>query len=580
MKPYEITACDCYTCIRPDCIHRDAFRRLPRSVGGLGLCPGHLTDEAAAADTTDGKTTTDEAATGAKMKEALRTFEAAYEAGQDTTAAADNLATACYSVGCAIGHSTLKKVIDPQRKSAVRRAANAKSDRDAVCDSGVNSVLVSVKNGLGYDLGIPGKPGYLEKLYNALNNSRRIKFNADGEAVSVVVDEAAEKAADALMGETLSDGMDVAHDGILSILEQAAAHSITAADRADLGKMHLTAAAIVCRKMEAYRQTAAERDLTPDEAAAETALFALYGELTDGKNALTVEELNAVLHRHRLPGVTDWTEHTHTESRIKRKVLFKTTDTAAWEEVETTPIQEAFRAARTGIANSRAVSADPRSKCVYIEDLTTDPDHTKEEAVYIRMGKYADLGGYDTQGNYTSGFQYAVDYETAIEKLNLTDRQAHIIRMRMQGAGYTAIAQHLGVRYSTIENTVRRMRKKCVDMGFVPSDPQAERIAKEKAAADRAAAIRGIMAQLAEADAIEATAADRADGLRYLAEEEADRLGITAAMLKEERKRIAFEIGAILRNADRESNPEAAEKMRETAYETADRYGIRAAEIR
>lgn len=39
---------DCRSCTRPDCIHRDAFRRLPLEEGGLGLCPGHMTEDAAA----------------------------------------------------------------------------------------------------------------------------------------------------------------------------------------------------------------------------------------------------------------------------------------------------------------------------------------------------------------------------------------------------------------------------------------------------------------------------------------------------------------------------------------------------
>lgn len=36
---------DCPTCTRPDCIHRDAYRRLPRNVGGLDLCPGYVSAE-------------------------------------------------------------------------------------------------------------------------------------------------------------------------------------------------------------------------------------------------------------------------------------------------------------------------------------------------------------------------------------------------------------------------------------------------------------------------------------------------------------------------------------------------------
>lgn len=36
---------DCGDCIRPDCAHRGAFRRLPKSEGGLGLCPGHMEEK-------------------------------------------------------------------------------------------------------------------------------------------------------------------------------------------------------------------------------------------------------------------------------------------------------------------------------------------------------------------------------------------------------------------------------------------------------------------------------------------------------------------------------------------------------
>lgn len=39
---------DCRSCTRQDCIHREAFRRLPLEEGGLGLCPGHMAEDAAA----------------------------------------------------------------------------------------------------------------------------------------------------------------------------------------------------------------------------------------------------------------------------------------------------------------------------------------------------------------------------------------------------------------------------------------------------------------------------------------------------------------------------------------------------
>ena len=39
MSYEEYKLCDCIECNRKSCKHRDAYRRLPRVDGGLGLCP-------------------------------------------------------------------------------------------------------------------------------------------------------------------------------------------------------------------------------------------------------------------------------------------------------------------------------------------------------------------------------------------------------------------------------------------------------------------------------------------------------------------------------------------------------------
>ena len=39
MSYEEYQKCDCTECDNADCIHRDAYRRLPEIDGGLGLCP-------------------------------------------------------------------------------------------------------------------------------------------------------------------------------------------------------------------------------------------------------------------------------------------------------------------------------------------------------------------------------------------------------------------------------------------------------------------------------------------------------------------------------------------------------------
>ena len=38
-KPLDYTECNCCRCEREECIHREAYRRLPQEIGGLGLCP-------------------------------------------------------------------------------------------------------------------------------------------------------------------------------------------------------------------------------------------------------------------------------------------------------------------------------------------------------------------------------------------------------------------------------------------------------------------------------------------------------------------------------------------------------------
>ena len=38
-KPSDFIECDCLKCSQKEsCIHKDAYRRLPKEVGGLGLC--------------------------------------------------------------------------------------------------------------------------------------------------------------------------------------------------------------------------------------------------------------------------------------------------------------------------------------------------------------------------------------------------------------------------------------------------------------------------------------------------------------------------------------------------------------
>lgn len=157
-----------------------------------------------------------------------------------------------------------------------------------------------------------------------------------------------------------------------------------------------------------------------------------------------------------------WLDTPYTVRRLSKRVYIQRTDSAAYKDTETTPIQEVYRAVRKAVQDSRAVQTDPRNGYSYIEDLTADGLDT----IYYRLGKYTDLGGYDCNGNYTTGSGTVEQYETLVARMELTDRQAQILKLRMQGKGYKAIATYLGVTQRAIAKTVKQIQAKATAAGL------------------------------------------------------------------------------------------------------------------
>lgn len=343
---------------------------------------------AAAMATTTAAQTADQAhadaAAADRFAAMLRAYETAAATGADTAAPLYTLSAAC-------ALSVLRKCIDPQRQTA--------AERQTVSNSGLSPALSAVRRDIVADM------AYLEKLTAAHNAAYGWKWTEDG-IVTEVVDKAAEKAAAALQGESLGDGLDLVNAAAVAILEQTADH--------------MTAA----------------------------------------------------------PG---WMETPYTLRRIRRRVLVRADDTAAWEEVETTPIQEVYRAVRREVQNSRAMQTDPRNGYSYIEDTAADPDSTATETIYRRLHKWADLGGYtmsghyDAHGNASRGGQYTTtaaavaDYDSILSALNLTTRQTTIVRLRMSGYGYKAIASYMGITQANVNIQLYRIREKCEKIGFSPA---------------------------------------------------------------------------------------------------------------
>lgn len=198
---------------------------------------------------------------------------------------------------------------------------------------------------------------------------------------------------------------------------------------------------------------------------AETALAALIDRtLTDGidlVNTAVVALLEQAADHADGPG---WLDKPYTVRRLSRKVYIKETDSAAYRDDETTPAQEVYRAVRRAVQESRAVQTDPRNGYTYIEELTVDG----LDAIYYRLQKYADLGGYNVNGNYTADRQTVTEYNAIMDKLNLTARQAEVLALRMRGHGYKAIATYLGVTKRAVSKTMEQVQKKALAIGLIP----------------------------------------------------------------------------------------------------------------
>ena len=160
-----------------------------------------------------------------------------------------------------------------------------------------------------------------------------------------------------------------------------------------------------------------------------------------------------------------WLDVPYTVRRLSKKVYIQASDSASYTDVETTPIQEVYRAVRRQIADNRAVQTDPRNGYTYVEMPTAD----EVDAIYYRSGRYADIGGHDSMNNYTADIQTVTDYEDVLRRLNMTRRQTEIVMLRMRGYGYKAIASYLGITQETVKTTVRRLRDKCENMGLTPA---------------------------------------------------------------------------------------------------------------
>ena len=245
----------------------------------------------------------------------------------------------------------------------------------------------------------------LQRIEYAQRNAYEYRYNKDGEKVLVVKDKELHHALSKLCAETLGEGIDLVHDAVITIMT--------------------------------------ETDKAKD------------------RNNGTLPQ--------------NFMEQPYQVRRLKRKVWIKVEESVnGWETVTTTAIQETYKAVRRAVEQSRAVRTDAKNGYTYLSDLAKDEESGTEETIYRRLPKYADIGGTvrDFNGKetaYTADEQTANDMDALVAKLNLSKQQADILKLRLSGYGYKAIATYFGVRQDSITKQIKRIREKAVAVGLQPA---------------------------------------------------------------------------------------------------------------
>ena len=298
---------------------------------------------------------------------------------------ADSLYNFCFP----LARSVVRKVADPQAKQA--------QTADKVSNNGCNPVMLALIADIVRD-----NKTLVNTLY-AMNSATEYHVNADGDLEQVTADSDAKYASGKLQSATLSDGMDLVHDVIVSLLETM---------------------------------------------------------------------------QNNPPQNAEWFDTPIETRKLSRKVCNGLDSVPEWETIELAPVQIAFRSARSGIERNRSVKADPRNKCLYLADMSADPESDALDTFYRKIGKCADIGGYETDLNgnsdysrpYTASEQTARDFDELFELLELTTAQRKLVnRLVFEHMPIEEIARCEGVTRQAIQDRIRKVREKCKKAGIVPA---------------------------------------------------------------------------------------------------------------
>lgn len=233
--------------------------------------------------------------------------------------------------------------------------------------------------------------------------------------------------------------------------------------------VNLYAASAASRRIRANKDGEAVSDIV--DKGAEAVADALIREcLNDGIDLVQEAALALLEQAAEHANAHGWLDAPYTRRKLSKRVYVSTAAAPEYREEETTPMREVYRAVRRAVASSRAVQTDPRYGYTYAEDITEDGLDT----ILYRSGRYADVGGYDCNGNYTGDVSTLRDMDALVARMGLTDRQARVLELRMRGYSLEAVAAHVGTSKGAIARAVTGLREAAIAAGIAAAEMGAD----------------------------------------------------------------------------------------------------------
>ena len=195
-----------------------------------------------------------------------------------------------------------------------------------------------------------------------------------------------------------------------------------------------------------------------------------------------LEETQAQLRRD--PDMLVDLERVYTKHGLKSRVLIKSSQSVAYVDRETTPMQEVYRATRRYIESQR--------QHVALEDIGRRYIDSDVDGVALLTGKCCDMYGRpcsvgQSLGLMTNGGESLSDTDELIQRLNLTKKQANILSLLLQGYRAEAIATAKGLALKSVQDCIKLIQSKAVaafglDESMMDAKPQLRLTTAQKVA--------------------------------------------------------------------------------------------------